>query len=106
MRRVLLGLAACALGLGLSGTAQAREHGRPARGHEVRVVRHEARPYYRDHGHAFRGGYYYAGHQHPHWGYKVWDARYNRYNYWDADLHCFYYWYAPGSCWYPVTYCP
>jgi hypothetical protein len=99
MRRVLLGLAACALGLALSGSAEA--HG----GHRAPAP-HHGPAYHHGHGVRFGGGYYYPGRNHPHWSYRVWDTRYHRYNYYDPSLRCFYYWYAPGACWYPVTYCP
>jgi hypothetical protein len=107
MRRILIGLttgALCALGLvGTAGTADAREPGHHD-GRSHHVVR--SHPYYRDHGHRFSGGYYYSGHDHPHWGRRVWDVTYRRWNYWDPYLSVWYYWCAPAGCWYPVTYCP
>jgi hypothetical protein len=95
MRRVLLALAGCALGLGLTaGTASAHGyHGRPA-------------AYYHRHGVAFRGGYCYRGYNHHHWAYRVWDGPHCRWQYYDPYLHCFYYWCAADNCYYPVTYCP
>jgi hypothetical protein len=92
MRRALLALAACALGLGLTaGTASAD-------GYSVRWT-----GYY--HGAAFRGGYYYPGRDHV-WAHRVWDAHYGRYHYYDSYYRCYYYWYPRHNCYYPVTYCP
>jgi hypothetical protein len=99
MRRILLGLAAGVLGIvALAGTAEAREfHG------HGRVVSHS---YHRDHGHRFKGGYYYTRGEHPVWGRRVWDAQYRRWQYWDAGLSCWYYWSPTAQCYYPTTYCP
>jgi hypothetical protein len=99
MRRMLLGVAACALGLALAGSAEA--HGAP-----WAPAPYAGPAYNRVHGVRFSGGYYYPGRRHPHWAYRAWDARHHRYNYYDPYLRCYYYWYAPGGCWYPVTYCP
>jgi hypothetical protein len=93
MRRILLTVAACALGLTLTSTVEA---------HPPRHAR--AHVYYRDHGVRFSGGYYFVGRHHHHWAYKVWDARCNCYHYWDPDLHCFYYWNTGRGCYYPVGY--
>ncbi len=98
MRKLLLTLAAGALGLVLTGTADA--HGGYGR-HGHAVAAHH-------HGHAvrFRGGYYYPGRDHPHWARRVWNARLSRFEYFDPGLNISFYWYAPGNCYYPVTYCP
>jgi hypothetical protein len=95
MRRTLLALAACALGL-TAGTTSA--HGYYRGGAAVAVNRYHAT--------AFAGGYYYAGRDHRHWAYRTWDARCGRYHYWDANLRCWYYWNAGCNCYYPVSYCP
>jgi hypothetical protein len=96
MRRVLLALASCALGLGLTaGTASAEPYGR------VDAVR-----LYAPHGAPCRGGYYYRGHGHHHWAYRVWDGACHRWNYYDPYRHCSYYWCAPDNCYRPVTSCP
>jgi hypothetical protein len=99
MRRALLGLATCALGLALTaGSAHAHAPHAPAA--NARVA------YYRQHGVAFGGGYYYAGLHHNHWSQRVWNPFYHRYHYFDPYLRCWYYWYPAGNCYYPVTYCP
>ena len=72
MRRILLTVAACALGLTLTSTVEAH----PPRHAPAHV-------YYRDHGVRFSGGYYFAGRNHHHWSYKVWDARCRCYHYYD-----------------------
>jgi hypothetical protein len=98
MRRTLLALAACALGLGLTaGTASA--HGYYYRGGAAVAVN-------RCHATAFAGGYYYGGPNHNHWAYRTWDARCGRYHYWDGNLRCWYYWDAGRCGYYPVPYCP
>jgi hypothetical protein len=100
MNRLFLAIAASVLGLALlGGTAQAR--GR--HGHHGRAP--AARPYYRAHGTAFRGGYYYAGRNHHHWTKRVWSPQYHRFHYWDASLNCWYYWSPAQACYYPITYC-
>jgi len=93
MRRILLTVAACALGLTMTSTAEAH----PPRHAPAHV-------YYRDHGVRFSGGYYFVGRQHHHWSYKVWDARCHCYHYYDPDLRCFYYWNTGRGCYYPVGY--
>jgi hypothetical protein len=99
MRKIVLSLAAGVASLALtSAPASAHE---PHRGREPAV-----RSYYREHGHAFKGGYYYVGRDHHHWTRRVWDPVHCRYNYWDPSVCCYYYWYAPANCYYPVSYCP
>ena len=107
MRRFLLSVAACALGLGLPGTAEA--HGRRhyteryhSREHRVRFS--SERHYYREHAIRFGGGYYYRGRDHHHWTRRVWDSRYERYHYYDPGLDCYYYWHPVRCCYYPVSY--
>jgi len=51
-----------------------------------------------------KGGYIYRGQDHHHWGYRVWNTRYNRYQYWDPTLRCYYYW-NPYSNWYCNFFC-
>jgi hypothetical protein len=101
MRRILLGVSACVLGLALAGAAEA--HGPNHRGPAPRAP---ARAYYRDHARHFGHGYYYAGRDHHHWSRRVWSPRFGRWEYFDPGLSCWYYWYAPAACYYPVTYCP
>ena len=93
MRRVLLGVAGCVLGLSLAGAAQAHEHGpyRPA-------------PYH-GHGVRFSGGTYYTRYAHPHWEGRVWDSHYRRYHYYDPYLRVYYYWDPVRIVWVPVG-CP
>ena len=89
MRRIVLFVAACALSLGLAGTASAaHDHGRhgPPRG-----VR-------------FSGGYYYTSRHHPNWERRAWDSHYRRYHYYDSYRHCWYYWVPARACYYPVGY--
>ncbi len=94
MRRILLTVAACALGLTMT-TSTAEAH--PPRHAPVRI-------YYHDHGVRFNGGYYYVGRNHHHWSYKVWDAGCHRDNYYDPYLKCFYYWDVARGCYYPIGY--
>ena len=61
MKKVILGVAALVLGLAITGEASANGY----RGH---------RPYYASHGVKYRGGYYYSGYNHNHWGYTTWIA--------------------------------
>ena len=95
MKKVILGAAALVLGLAITGEASANG----PRGHGS-----SHRPYYASHGTKFRGGYYFSGYNHSHWGYKSWNVRYNRYHYWEPTLKCFYYWCPVNSCYYPVDY--
>src|SRR5215471_16063899 len=100
MRRIILSVAACALGLVLTGTASASPS---PRGHGHGYVRHG----YHGHGVRFSGGYYYTARAHPVWGRRVWDAHYRRYQYFDTYRNCWYYWAAVQQCYYPVGYvCP
>jgi hypothetical protein len=101
MRKLLFALGACALSLGLAGSAQAHGGSRVVTRERVTV----SKTYYKSHARTFSGGYYYAGYRHPHWGGRVWCAEYRRYNYWDPSLRCYFYWCAPAQCWYPITYC-
>ena len=57
--------------------------------------------YYRDHGTHYNGGYYFAGRHHDHWGYRVWDSRYNRYHYWEPNLRIYYYYDVNLGGYYP-----
>ena len=96
-KKLFLGAAVALTGLAMTGTEAKAVHG-PYRA---------ATPYYRAHGVRFTGGYYYTGKYHPHWGGRVWNARYGRYHYWDPYLRCYYYWYAPRACYLPVDVpCP
>jgi hypothetical protein len=95
LKNLFLG-AALALGLGLATTSEASAAG-PHGGHHG-----PARPYYQSAGHKFAGGYYYRGYNHPHWGPRVWNARYGRYHYWDPYLKCYYYWSPAQACYFPV----
>ncbi len=100
MRRIVIGLAASALGIvALAGTADASSHG----GHRPAAHSHS---YYRDHGQRFRGGYLYRGRDHHHWTRTVWDPVCRRYQYWDPSLSVWYYWYPADNCYYPVSYTP
>lgn len=94
MKKIFLGAAALVLGLALTGSAEANgpRHG-------------SGRPYYASHGVKFSGGYIYRGHDHHHWGGKVWNARSGRYHYWDPYLSCYYYWAPQSGCYYPVDTC-
>jgi len=99
MQRALLGVAACVLGLALTGAAQAHDN----HPHPGGVV-HGGSAYHVQHGVRFSGGYYYPGHDHFHWERRVWDPVCHRYNYYDPNLHCYYYWSPGHNCWYPVGY--
>jgi len=106
MRRILLTVAACALGLTMTtNTAEAHppRHSHPTVYYRDHAVRYPG-VYYRDHGIRFTGGYYYVGRNHHHWAYKVWDARCCCYHYYDPCLKCFYYWDVVRGCYYPVGY--
>jgi len=100
MRRIVIGLAASALGIvALTGTADASPrggHGRAAHGHAS----------YHGNGHRFSGGYYYRGRDQHHWTRTVWDPVCHRYQYWDPDLNVWYYWAPAYDCYYPITYTP
>jgi hypothetical protein len=101
MRRALLALAACALGLSLTaGAASAGGYGGGDTGY------YHGRPggWYR--GVAFGGGYYYPGRDHYHWDHRVWDSRRGRYHYYDPYYRCYYYWHPGHHRYYPVSYCP
>jgi hypothetical protein len=106
MRRILLTVAACALGLTMT-TSTAEAHP-PRYGHPTVYYRthgaHYPGGYYRDHGVRFTGGYYYTGRNHHHWSYKVWDDGCHRYQYYDPSLRCYYYWNTARGCYYPVGY--
>jgi hypothetical protein len=91
LKKVFLGVAALVLGLAVTGTASAANHGGPG-----------PRPYYATAGVKFSGGYYYKGHNHNHWGGRVWNARYGRYHYWDPYLKCYYYWAPDRGGYFPV----
>ena len=99
LKKVLFGLAIGAAGLCLASTAQA---GAPAV--VKKVAAHPGRPYYRTHGVRFSGGYYYRGHDHHHWGQRVWSPVYRRYHYWDPYLRVYFYWCPQRDCYYPITY--
>jgi hypothetical protein len=88
---MLLALGAGVLGVALSGSV-AQAHGG-----------HHGRPYYRVHGRAFAGGYYYPGRVHHHWGRRVWSVTYRRYHYWDPYLRIYYYYDPVRVGYYP---CP
>src|SRR5262245_61147340 len=101
MKRLLFGMMACVLGLGVTGEASAaprkvvkktvvvRGRSAPARiaGHRHGV----ARGYHLRHGVRYRGGYYYRGINHRHWSKRLWNPTYRRYHYWDPYVRCWYY---------------
>jgi hypothetical protein len=93
MKRVLLGVLACALTLGMAASVQA--HPPAAHGH---------RAYYRGCGVRFHGGYYFHRYDHPRWGERRWDAARHCYTYFYPTLNCWYYYNAPRGCYYPVGY--
>jgi hypothetical protein len=98
MKRVLLGLAACVLGLSLTaGAATAGGYYGTA---SVRAG------YYQNNAIRFSGGYYYRGYNHNHWSARTWNASTGCWNYYDPHLHCSYYWHAGHGCYYPTSYCP
>jgi hypothetical protein len=85
MKRIVLALAACVLGLGLAGAANAAPyHGSFHRGYHGRV-----------HGRVF--------YKHDHFRYtrRDYDVRYQRYRYWSPVSNCWYYYDAPRSCYVP-----
>ena len=89
MKKILFGLGAALLALALTGDAKAAGPG--GRGHRPGPAV-SGRAYYLDHGVRYNGGYMYRGRDHHHWGYRVWNTRFNRYQYWDPSLRCYYYW--------------
>ena len=101
MRRIMIGLAASALGIvALTGTADASPRG----GHRSGGHAHA---YSRGHGHRFSGGHFYRGRNHHFWTRTVWDPVCHRYQYWDPYYSAWYYWSAANNCYYPTTYvCP
>ena len=102
MRRVLLGVVACALALGLATSAQAHPVRGPAPHRHVGY-----RPYYRDHGVRFKGGYYYRTYEHPVWCGRRWDPGLRCYVYLDPCLNVWYYYCPTYTCYLPVGYtCP
>jgi hypothetical protein len=62
--------------------------------------------YHVTHGVHFAHGYYYRGHNHNHWRYWRFDARYGCQCYWDPYASCWFYYCVPDDCFYPVSYCP
>ncbi len=104
MRKILFSLASGALGLALTGAAQAHEPER--HGHHTPRPAVDVRFYYRDHGVRFDAGYSYPGRDHHHWARRVWDPRFARYQYWDASLCRYYYWCPQHQCYYPTSYRP
>jgi hypothetical protein len=104
MRRIILGITAGVLALGLTAsTAEARggrHHGHGGRHHS----HHGKFNYYQRYGHRFHGGYYYEAARHPRWAKRVYVPRYRCYHYFDADLNCWYYFDTGHRCYYPVAY--
>jgi hypothetical protein len=60
-----------------------------------------AKPYYQVHGVAFKGGYYFPGRHHEHWGHRVWDNYYHRWQYWEPSLRVYFYYDATRAGYYP-----
>jgi hypothetical protein len=87
------------LGLTFAGAASAHEPHAIAHGHSHVYA---GKAYHLDYGVHFRGGYYYRGHDHHHWAYRVWDPVCSRYQYWDPYVRVFYYWDPCRDCYYPV----
>ncbi len=101
MNKLLLAASALCLGLTFNGSAAAHEPSHShSRGHVVVV----GSSYHLDHGVRFSSGYYYRGHDHHHWEFRVWDSHYCRYQYYDPCVRCYYYWDAGRDCYYPVGY--
>ena len=93
MRHLILALAAGLLGLALTtGSAQAGGFQGGYQG------------YYKVHGKCFKGGYYYRGRHHCHWGHRCWCPTYKRYKYWDCGLRCYYSWCPKRCCYYPCGF--
>ena len=113
MRSILFGVALLMGSLAMTSVASAHEpvpgRGGPRGGwhghsHSYKRGYYGSRPYYAIHGRAFKGGYYYPGHSHTHFSYRVWSVTYSRFHYFDPYLKCEYY-YCPDHCgYYPV--CP
>src|SRR4051794_7094896 len=109
MRRLLLGVAGCALGLVMTGAAGAHDYPGPRPGpyggHRPRPYPSRGTAYYADYGVRFGGGYYYPRGHHPRWEGRYWDTRYGRYEYWDPYRRCYYYWH-PVRCVFVPVGCP
>jgi hypothetical protein len=120
MKRLMLSMAAMALGLTVASSVEAGngESGRSSRsshsgsyssqgqtGHSTGS--HDKRSdYHFTHAKKFEHGRYYPGKNHNHWSYRCWDRRYGCYLYYDPGLCCYYYYCVPDDCYYPVSYCP
>ena len=113
MSKFIFGLGAAVLALVLTGDAKANgPHGGPVHGggrvsYAAPAHQHghvvASRPYHLDHAVRYNAGYIYRGHDHQHWGSRVWNTRYNRYQYWDTDLRCYYYWNPTAVAYYPCS---
>ena len=102
MKKTLIAVAAavaCVIGLGVANEAKA---GVVVRASVGKHYGHDRGPsYYRDHGVHYSGGYYFRGRNHDHWGHRVWDSHYHRYNYWEPNLRIYYYYDAGLGGYYP-----
>jgi hypothetical protein len=83
MKRIVLALAACVVGLGLVGTASAAPH----RGYAHHGARVHGRVFYK--------------HDNFRYTRRVYDVRYHGYRYWSPVSNCWYYWDAPKACYTP-----
>ncbi len=101
MGKYVMMAAVVAGGLGMAGEANAGIYLRVGP-----VAMAAGKPYYATRGVAYRGGYYYAGRDHHHWSYRVWDAKYGRYHYYDPYLRIYYYWSPERLGYYPVEVAP
>ena len=84
MQRIFFGLAACVLGLAVTGEASAHP-GRAVRGRGP-----VARVAHREHGVRFARGHFYRARDF-HWTRRVWDVAHRRYQYWDPNYNCWYF---------------
>src|SRR4051794_37321878 len=107
MKRFIFG-AVMALGLAVVGTAAA--DAAPARGghggHGGGRGASHGRPYHVQHGRSYlRGGVYFQGRHHNHWGHRTWTPTFRRYHYWEPTLRVYYYLDDSCGCYYPVSPC-
>src|SRR5262249_30870595 len=98
MNKTLFGVAAglaCLVGLGMASEADA--------GVVVKTTVVTNRPYYQTHAVRFSGGYCFAGHNHHHWGHRVWDADRRCYVYWEPSLRVYFYYDNVRGGYYPCN---
>ena len=110
MRRFVFGGAAVVLALAVSGPALAGP--KSGSGKPVKVGPAGPKVMYSPMGGGkspaikFKGGHYYKGKAHCHWGCSCWDVRYCCVIYYCPVTCGWYYFCEPDDCYYPIDYCP